>query len=121
MKKLTSYGMLFVFLFIPLVSYSVNGAEFKCEVLEVGGLADNVKGDWGDLHYLVIHQAHSEDRVGLSKKLKLFNGQKVEITAGGKTLKAVIFRLSHCFGRGFLLYKGHITVNKKDVISVKFQ
>ncbi len=118
MKRLGVLLLLLLFLFMSSPSLSGDGKAIECEVMET---AEVVKGcGLQGTHLLLIHHARENERAELSKMLKAFSGKQTEFTVGHTHYRGVIFRLSHCFGRGLLLYRGDIKVEKGETILVEF-
>ncbi len=120
MRKIVVLLFTFLFLCMPSLSRSEDGRVIECEVMEAAAVAKGAEIGLERLHYLLIHHAHERDRVELSKCLKAFNGREVEFAVKGIFYRGIIFRLSHCFGRGLLLYRGDFKVERKEIILVKF-
>ena len=93
----------------------------NARVLDAGRVNEGYKLQRDDIHYLVIHHAQSEDRASLSGLLKTFNGHEASFSITGRTFPVLIFRLSHCFGRGVLLFKTPLVIKNKDIIGVEFR
>jgi len=119
MRSIKILTFVVVLLLLPFVCDSSAKVTIKCEVLDSGRAAENLKGDWQNLHYVVFHHAHSEDRAKLSEYLKSCSGSEVQFTFRGKSYKALLFRLPHCFGRGLLLYRKDIELEKKDIVEIE--
>jgi hypothetical protein len=105
---------------IPSISLSQNNLKLKCEVIEVSQpFKTDLKG-LDSVHYLILHQAYSRDRKKLSNWLKTHSSSEVKFIINNKEYRGILCRLSHCFGRGILLYTVNIKIKKKDIITVDF-
>jgi hypothetical protein len=89
-----------------------------CEVMEVSKPFESSVSKLSGIRYILLHQAHSEDRETLSKWLKANSGTEVTFIVNEKEYKGVLFRLAHCFGRGLLIYAGDVSPEKRDIIKV---
>ena len=90
----------------------------ECEIIEVSSPhTDSISGLSG-INFLLIHHAKKSDRKALSKWLKNKAGTQVTFFIRGKEVKGILFRLSNCFGRGLLLYKGSVRAKKHDLIKL---
>ncbi len=103
------------------LSCAAGQKTIKCEILDAGRVKEAYTQRWGNIHYMIIHHTHSEDRAELSGPLRVFSGEEVSFSINGKMYRALLFRLPQCFGRGLLLYKGPVSLKKKDIIRVEFE
>jgi len=86
--------------------------------MEVSKPFESSSSKLNGVRYILLHQAHSEDREILSKWLKAHSGTEVTFIVNQKEYKGILFRLAYCFGRGLLIYVGDIRPEKRDIIKV---
>ena len=67
---------------------------------------------------MLLHQANSADRETFSTWLKKNSETEVAFVFNVKEYKGILCRLSHCFGRGLLIYDAEVRPVKRDIIDV---
>jgi hypothetical protein len=92
--------------------------HLPCEVLEVSPVLHTDSSSLRGIHYLVIHHANAADRQTLSRWLKARSGYEVKFVVAGHQYSGVLCRLSHCFGRGLLIYSSNVRFKPRDIIDV---
>jgi len=105
-------------LWVAPPAFSLEKITIPCEVMEVSKSFESSSSKLNGVRYILLHQAHSEDRETLSKWLKAHSGTEVTFIVNQKNYKGILFRLAHCFGRGLLIYVGDVRPEKRDVIKV---
>jgi len=116
------YGVIFlvfcfVLSFVP-TSFSKDDEVIPCEVLEVSGAVKGGSAQLKRISYILLQHANSADRERLSEWLKVHNGEEVVFKVKAKEYEGVIFRMSHCFGRGLIIHMHVIQVKKRDIIEL---
>jgi len=105
-------------LWVARPAFSLEKITIPCEVMEVSKPFESSSSKLNGVRYILLHQAHSEDREILSKWLKAHSGTEVTFIVNQKEYKGILFRLAYCFGRGLLIYVGDIRPEKRDIIKV---
>ena len=118
MVRKTLLCLCFSFLWVARPAFSLEKITIPCEVMEVSESFESSSSKLNGVRYILLHQAHSEDREILSKWLKTHSGTEVTLIVNQKEYKGILFRLAHCFGRGLLVYVGDVRPEKRDIIKV---
>ena len=105
-------------LWVVRPAFSFDKITIPCEVMEVANAFESSSSKLNGVRYILLHQAHSEDRETLSKWLKAHSGTEVTFIVNQKAYKGILFRLAHCFGRGLLIYADDVRPEKRDIIQV---
>ncbi len=113
-------AIIFALIFLLFISklYSAQQRILECEVIEVSRSYKSSIPDLKGINFILIHHARNLERSVFSKLLKSNNGRQVIFYFKGKKLNGILFRLSNCFGRGLLLYKGRINIKSLDLIKL---
>jgi hypothetical protein len=114
-KRLIAFCLVCLWTVTPAFS---SDSKVLCEVLEVSGTFKTSSGQLNNIHYIVLHHARDIDRQRLSKWLRSQSGKEIRFIIHGKTYRGVLCRLTHCFGRGLLIYTGDIRPKRKDIIEI---
>jgi len=118
-SKLAIILTLTFLLFSPSKLYAQQ-KRLECEVIEVSCSYKSSVPELKGINFILIHHAKDSERAIFSKLLKSNNGKQVIFYFKDKKLNGILFRLSNCFGRGLLLYKGKIRIKKHDIIELIF-
>jgi hypothetical protein len=92
--------------------------KLPCEVMESSGALKSSSDKLNGVCYILLHHANSADRERLSKWLKAHSGTEVNFIFDNREYKGILCRLSHCFGRGLLIYSGDVRPIKRGIIDV---
>ena len=115
--KILIYSSLLL-LFVGSPSSSSDKITLPCEVMESSQALSSISGKINGLRYALIHHANDADREILSTWLKAHGGSEVKFIVNGEEHMGILCRLSHCFGRGLLIYKADVKPEKGAVINV---
>jgi len=105
-------------LWVASPALALEKITIPCEVMEVSKPFESSSSKLNGVRYILLHQAHSEDREILSKWLKAHSGTEVTFIVNQKAYKGILFRLAYCFGRGMLIYADDVRPEKRDIIEV---
>jgi hypothetical protein len=109
---------------VVLIASSVHAKVLilEAEIMEssadiaLPGLSQNRMG------YAILHHKRQQDRPALSAWLRSHAGASVVFqTQDGIEHQAVLQRLTHCFGRGLLLYTAPVRLEAKAVILLRLE
>jgi hypothetical protein len=93
--------------------------EILCEIIETEKCSESIStGEFFQMHYALLRHANAGDRETLSKWLRDHGGRKIDFVHKGVSEEAVLWRLGNCFGRGLLIYKAGINLEKRDLIKL---
>jgi len=116
MKKICFITAIFLFLF----SSSLKAQTIECEVIEASPSYSCKIKELSSIRWILIHHFCKSDRKRLSELLKKNNGKQVTFIFRKKRISGILFRLSNCFGRGLLIYRGKIEIHKHEKIKLIF-
>ena len=118
MEKKGLILLCFSLFLIASPAFSSEKIEIPCEVMEVSSSFTSSHPQLNAIRYILLHHANAADRERLSRWLKAHSGTEVTFIVDNREYKGVLFRLSHCFGRGLLIYMGDARPEKRDIIAV---
>lgn len=98
--------------------YAQQNGKLICEVMEIGETRETTQDPLRNIHYMVIHHAKAEERDIFSKWLRGRKNNEIVFYFNGREHKGIIFRLSHCFGRGLIIFTEDIYIKEKDIIEI---